>query len=337
MKHQLTAFLAAAALLSPSALPAQDAYRNDFSDMSAPLAVTGTGTCAVSGGVLRAKDSYAVFGGNEWKDYEFSFRARAPKGAEQVQIWAGFRTFNRFDRYVVGIKGGLQDDLYLMRTGYMGLDEFLGVRADTFDLGDERLETIRLMATQMSDADEFGRPVRERRDGGDARRDLARRGQIEFAESADRAVTAHTQQTGEVVVEHFTIVDFAERLAVERDRRSELVQHRRQQTSRLRRVRRPVRHTHVAARDERGAQERRGVRQVGFDGHGARQIEDTRLHKPTSPFRHRHIAAGRVDVLHRHADVRQARQRTAGVAQQHASGNSGSREQQAGDELRGRR
>lgn len=128
MKHQLTAFLAAAALLSPSALPAQDAYRNDFSDMSAPLAVTGTGTCAVSGGVLRAKDSYAVFGGNEWKDYEFSFRARAPKGAEQVQIWAGFRTFNRFDRYVVGIKGGLHDDLYLMRTGYMGLDEFLGVR-----------------------------------------------------------------------------------------------------------------------------------------------------------------------------------------------------------------
>ncbi len=27
------------------------------------------------------------------KDYTFSFRARAPKEAEQVQIWAGFRTF----------------------------------------------------------------------------------------------------------------------------------------------------------------------------------------------------------------------------------------------------
>lgn len=51
-----------------------------------------------------------------------------PKDAEQVQIWAGFRTHNRFDRYVVGIKGGLQDDLYLMRTGYMGTDEFMGVR-----------------------------------------------------------------------------------------------------------------------------------------------------------------------------------------------------------------
>ena len=39
-----------------------------------------------------------------------------------------FRNYNRFDRYVVGIKGGLQDDLYLMRTGYMGTDEFMGVR-----------------------------------------------------------------------------------------------------------------------------------------------------------------------------------------------------------------
>lgn len=62
------------------------------------------------------------------QNYTFSFRARSVKEAEQVQIWAGFRTHNRFDRYVVGMKGGLQDDLYLMRTGYMGTDEFMGVR-----------------------------------------------------------------------------------------------------------------------------------------------------------------------------------------------------------------
>ena len=60
------------------------------------------------------------------KNYAVSFKARAPKDAEQVQIWAGFRANNRFDRYVVGIKGGLQDDLYLMRMGYMGTDEFFG-------------------------------------------------------------------------------------------------------------------------------------------------------------------------------------------------------------------
>lgn len=64
----------------------------------------------------------------KWENYEFSFRARVPEDAEQVQLWAGFRNHNRFDRYMVGIKGGLQDDVYLMRTGYMGTDEFMGVR-----------------------------------------------------------------------------------------------------------------------------------------------------------------------------------------------------------------
>lgn len=103
-------------------------WYNDFSDASQPLQTIGRGECSIADGVLRSRGSYAVFGAAEWTDYAFSFKARAPKGAEQVQIWAGFRGYNRFDRYVVGIKGGLQDDLYLMRTGYMGTDEFMGVR-----------------------------------------------------------------------------------------------------------------------------------------------------------------------------------------------------------------
>ena len=103
-------------------------WSNDFSDSSEMLRTVGKGSCSISDGVFRSQGSYALFGAAEMKDYTFSFRARAPKDAEQVQIWAGFRTHNRFDRYVVGIKGGLQDDLYLMRTGYMGTDEFMGVR-----------------------------------------------------------------------------------------------------------------------------------------------------------------------------------------------------------------
>lgn len=101
--------------------------KNDFS-LSENLLTVGRGDTRIEDGVLRSKGSYAVFGEPAWKNYSVSFKARAPKDAEQVQIWAGFRTHNRFDRYVVGIKGGLQDDLYLMRTGYMGTDEFLGVR-----------------------------------------------------------------------------------------------------------------------------------------------------------------------------------------------------------------
>ena len=90
--------------------------------------MAGRGSCSVEDGVLKTNTAYCKFGNHEWKNYSLSFKARAPKNAEQVQIWAGVRAANRFDRYVVGIKGGLQDDVYMMRLGYMGTDEFMGVR-----------------------------------------------------------------------------------------------------------------------------------------------------------------------------------------------------------------
>lgn len=103
-------------------------WLNDFSDKTENLNVIGRGECRIVDGVFRSERAYACFGDPQLGDYAFSFKARVPKHAEQVQIWAGFRAHNRFDRYVVGIKGGLQDDLYLMRLGYMGTDEFMGVR-----------------------------------------------------------------------------------------------------------------------------------------------------------------------------------------------------------------
>lgn len=96
-------------------------------DNPEPLLTHGRGSCRIEDGVFKSKDSYACFGTNDMKDYRFSFRARAPKDAEQVQIWAGFRAFNRYDRYVIGLKGGLQDDLYLSRMGYMGTDELMDI------------------------------------------------------------------------------------------------------------------------------------------------------------------------------------------------------------------
>ena len=130
MKQISKVFLACACSLSGLTTQAQDqtVWSNDFSNASQPLNTVGRGVCRVNDGVFHSRSAYALFGNPEWKDYTLSFKARAPKDAEQVQIWAGFRTHNRFDRYVVGIKGGLQDDLYLMRTGYMGTDEFMGVR-----------------------------------------------------------------------------------------------------------------------------------------------------------------------------------------------------------------
>ncbi|KAA6337939.1 Beta-galactosidase, partial [termite gut metagenome] len=98
-----------------------------FDNPQEKLSTVGRGNCRIENGVFKSKDSYACFGDQELKDYRFSFKARAPKEADQVQIWAGFRAYNRFDRYVIGLKGGLQDDLYLSRMGYMGTDELLGL------------------------------------------------------------------------------------------------------------------------------------------------------------------------------------------------------------------
>lgn len=104
-------------------------YRNDFSNPSEKLLTVGRGSTHVGReGVLVSKDNYASFGAPDMKDYSVSFRARAPKGEEQVQIWCGFRAANRFDRYILGIKGGIQNNVMLMRMGYKGNDELMGVR-----------------------------------------------------------------------------------------------------------------------------------------------------------------------------------------------------------------
>lgn len=121
-----TIFLSASLL---AALPAlTEAQTIDFSDPAQPVTQVGRGTTGIANGVFHAKTAFATFGDKGLRDYTFSFRARNPKSADQVQIWASFRAANRYDRYVVGIKGGLMDEVYLMRLGYMGTDEFMGER-----------------------------------------------------------------------------------------------------------------------------------------------------------------------------------------------------------------
>ena len=112
-------------LIMSSGLLAGSLYNETFENSSASLNILGRGNCRIENGVFKSKDSYACFGNKEWSDYKISFKARAPHDAEQVQIWAGFRAYNRFDRYVIGLRGGLQNDLYLSRMGYMGTDELL--------------------------------------------------------------------------------------------------------------------------------------------------------------------------------------------------------------------
>lgn len=106
----------------------QSLYTENFDNKTSNLSIVGRGDCKIEDGVLKSKDAYVSFGNNDMKDYRVTFKARAPKDAEQVQIWAGFRNHNRFDRYILGLKGGLQDDIYLSRMGYMGADELLDIQ-----------------------------------------------------------------------------------------------------------------------------------------------------------------------------------------------------------------
>ncbi|OQP42919.1 glycosyl hydrolase family 2 [Niastella yeongjuensis] len=89
---------------------------------------TGRGTCKLTNGILSTQEAYASFGTAQWTNYAITFKARSQAGKEEVQIWAGFREYNRNDRYVIGLRGGLQNNLYLSRMGYMGTDEFLALR-----------------------------------------------------------------------------------------------------------------------------------------------------------------------------------------------------------------
>lgn len=126
MKYRL--MMLGGILMCMTVVRSQIILTNDFSNADQKLEVTDRGDCRVSQGVLQATTAYASFGEQSMKDYSFSFCARNPETAEEVQIWAGFHAANRFDRYVVGIKGGLIDEIYLLRLGYMGTDEYLGAR-----------------------------------------------------------------------------------------------------------------------------------------------------------------------------------------------------------------
>ncbi|SDT89154.1 Glycosyl hydrolases family 2, sugar binding domain [Verrucomicrobium sp. GAS474] len=60
-------------------------------------------------------------------DGEIVFRVCAPKEVAEVQIWAGFRAKDRHHRYVVALRGGNNDQLYLARYGSNGGSRFLGI------------------------------------------------------------------------------------------------------------------------------------------------------------------------------------------------------------------
>ena len=115
--------------------------KENFGQSAAAVRTIGRGECVVADGVLRMKEAYACFGDTTWRNYQFSFRAMAPGSADgaqapgsegDVHICAGFRANNRDDRYILGLKGGSFNALYLQRMGFMGTDDYLAMRPLAF-------------------------------------------------------------------------------------------------------------------------------------------------------------------------------------------------------------
>lgn len=136
MKISLFQALALSIFCFPVQLLAQSKVdlTEQFSDAGKKLSKIGKGLLKVENGVLKSRDAYATFGDANMTDYEVSFRARTPENEKQVQIWSGFRASNRNDRYILGLRGGIQNDLYLARLGYMGTDDHLALRHLDFPL-----------------------------------------------------------------------------------------------------------------------------------------------------------------------------------------------------------
>lgn len=79
-------------------------------------------------GILTIADGWAGAKAPQTGNYILEFSARAPQDASQVQIWAGFRHFSRDYRYVVALRGGNNNHLYLARLGAEGYDRMLALR-----------------------------------------------------------------------------------------------------------------------------------------------------------------------------------------------------------------
>jgi hypothetical protein len=128
-------FVKLAILASPVQGAGAVFLRDDFNAASLSLSNTfweiydkGTAEIIATENVLRLDDTHAVTGDMSWTDYELEFRARAPSHAEDVQIFASLRYTFDTSRYVVGVRGGNNNDVFVARYSTGGNDRILKVQ-----------------------------------------------------------------------------------------------------------------------------------------------------------------------------------------------------------------
>lgn len=85
------------------------------------------GSFSIEDGVLTVTDGWVTDSTVSMENLALEFSARSPEDALQVQIWAGFRHYSRDYRYVVALRGGNNNDIYLARIGAEGYDKMLAL------------------------------------------------------------------------------------------------------------------------------------------------------------------------------------------------------------------
>ena len=191
------------------------------------------------------------------------------------------------------------------------------VDSEGAELGRERGEAVGLVAADVGDAADARLTVGQRAQRDDDGRQF--RGLREIDVDAAQLLRAGDPQA----------------LTVKGARGAHALEHVTDLVARLRGVRGPVRHEHLTAGDGSSREEGPGVRQVGLD-HDVEGTDVARLDGPAPG------AVVLVDLdddarvaqhLDGHVDVRDARQRLAGVNDRDALAEARAREQECGDEL----
>ena len=90
----------------------------DWTTVGRAMLQTNSSSVTITGGFAVSRQI--------WTNAEITFQARAPRDVEQVQIWAGFHFRDRDSRYVLALRGGNDNDLYIARYAPDGGAEFLG-------------------------------------------------------------------------------------------------------------------------------------------------------------------------------------------------------------------
>ena len=127
---QLWTFLSSSSVVAVSATQST-LLRDDFDPENIGTSVAmwtklDAGAATAAQGMLRLDGAHVVSNhGQEWTDYELEFRARSSSKDGGVQIFASFRYQSDTARYVVGLRGENNNDLFLAR--YYGHDNLFRI------------------------------------------------------------------------------------------------------------------------------------------------------------------------------------------------------------------